>query len=69
MQATPATWRMLTIAGGVPAGVRLRLTGGQALPPDLADDLLADGATVWNCYGPTETTIWSTSTLVREAVG
>jgi len=68
MQATPASWRMLTIAGGVPAGVRLRLTGGEALTPDLAGELLADGATVWNCYGPTETTIWSTAATVLAAV-
>lgn len=39
------------------------LCGGEAMPPDLADDLagdLADGdAHLWNMYGPTETAIWS----------
>ena len=27
-QATPATWRMLLSAGGIPAHVRVRLSGG-----------------------------------------
>ncbi|RKR87004.1 amino acid adenylation domain-containing protein [Micromonospora pisi] len=64
MQATPATWRLLLATGGVPAGLRLRLCGGEALPRDLADALLADGAMLWNCYGPTETTVWSAATPV-----
>jgi amino acid adenylation domain-containing protein len=67
MQATPATWRMLLAAGGVPDRLRVRLCGGEALPRDLADALLADGATVWNCYGPTETTVWSTAGPVAPA--
>lgn len=60
MQATPATWRMLVEAGwqGSP---RLKvLCGGESLSPDLADQLLARCAELWNVYGPTETTIWST---------
>ncbi|HEX2133001.1 MAG TPA: amino acid adenylation domain-containing protein [Actinophytocola sp.] len=59
MQATPATWRLLDTAGGVPEGVAVRICGGEAFPPDLADELRADGAVVWNAYGPTETTVWS----------
>jgi amino acid adenylation domain-containing protein len=60
LQATPATWRLLLEAGWVnAAGVRL-LCGGEALPRELADKLLAGGGTLWNVYGPTETTIWST---------
>ncbi|MFI2272236.1 amino acid adenylation domain-containing protein [Catenuloplanes sp. NPDC020197] len=59
MQATPATWRLLLAAGGVPDRVRLRLCGGEALPRDLADRLLTADARLWNCYGPTETTVWS----------
>jgi non-ribosomal peptide synthetase component F/acyl carrier protein len=41
LQATPATWRMLVEAGGVPAEVRLRLTAGEPLPRDLADAICA----------------------------
>jgi amino acid adenylation domain-containing protein len=59
MQATPATWRSLFATGwtGVP-GLRI-LCGGEALPRDLADRVLACGMELWNVYGPTETTIWS----------
>ena len=59
MQATPATWRLLGTAGGVPPTVQVRICGGEAFPPDLAAELLADDAVVWNAYGPTETTVWS----------
>ena len=34
------------------------LCGGEALPRDLADQLLQNGGELWNVYGPTETTIW-----------
>jgi amino acid adenylation domain-containing protein len=59
MQATPATWRMLLDAGwkGIP-GMKI-LCGGESLPRPLADQLLERGSCVWNLYGPTETTIWS----------
>ncbi len=70
VQATPATWAMLLTAGWTPrAGMRL-LTGGEALTRPLADRLLAAGAEVWNMYGPTETTIWSSTGRVgAETIG
>jgi acyl-coenzyme A synthetase/AMP-(fatty) acid ligase/acyl carrier protein len=61
MQATPATWRML-LAAGWPAlqpGFRV-WCGGEALTSELAAALLERGVALWNVYGPTETTIWST---------
>ena len=59
MQATPATWRMLVDSGWT-GDKRLRiLCGGEALPQDLASQLLVKGGSLWNLYGPTETTIWS----------
>jgi amino acid adenylation domain-containing protein len=64
LQATPSRWRMLLGAGGVPASVRTRLCGGEILTRELADALLADGAALWNIYGPTETTIWASATPV-----
>ncbi|GAB3154078.1 hypothetical protein GCM10027290_47920 [Micromonospora sonneratiae] len=67
MQATPATWRLLLASGGVPAGLRVRMCGGEALARDLADALISDGSTLWNCYGPTETTVWSAATPVLPA--
>ena len=57
MQATPATWRLLLEAGWSGPGVKM-MCGGEALPRDLATELLDKGE-LWNLYGPTETTIWS----------
>ncbi len=64
MQATPATWRLIADADWkAPAGFRM-LCGGEALEPGLARRLLATGGELWNLYGPTETTIWSTCTRI-----
>ncbi|WP_315791701.1 amino acid adenylation domain-containing protein [Fischerella sp. JS2] len=60
MQATPASWRMLLAAGWSGSPQLKILCGGEALTSDLAQRLLEKGAAVWNLYGPTETTIWST---------
>ncbi|MEV4346671.1 amino acid adenylation domain-containing protein [Actinoplanes sp. NPDC049596] len=66
VQATPTLWRALTdVPGGTSAVAGLRvLVGGEALPPDLAVALRATAASVTNLYGPTETTIWSTSSPI-----
>jgi amino acid adenylation domain-containing protein len=66
MQATPATWRMLLDAGWNGKPLKKILCGGEALPKDLADRLLDVNESVWNMYGPTETTIWSSTTRVRK---
>ncbi|MGQ0506611.1 MAG: amino acid adenylation domain-containing protein [Myxococcaceae bacterium] len=66
MQATPATWRMLIESGWKGDGALKVLCGGEAMPRELADALLARGGSVWNMYGPTETTIWSTVERVKE---
>jgi len=60
MQATPVTWRLLLAAGWTPKTPFKALVGGEALPRDLAEQLLARGVELWNLYGPTETTVWST---------
>ncbi|MEU5984937.1 amino acid adenylation domain-containing protein [Streptomyces sp. NPDC047434] len=60
MQATPSLWRMLLATRPEALqGMRV-LTGGEALPPELADRLSERAASVTNLYGPTETTVWST---------
>jgi amino acid adenylation domain-containing protein len=66
MQATPATWHLLLAAGWQKSHQLKILCGGEALPCELAKQLLARGQSVWNLYGPTETTIWSTLYLVKE---
>ncbi|HNK78998.1 MAG TPA: amino acid adenylation domain-containing protein, partial [Nitrospira sp.] len=67
LQATPATWRMILQFGWKGGrGVKV-LCGGEALPRELAQELLARAGSVWNVYGPTETTIWSTLERVRNA--
>ena len=59
MQATPATWRLL-LDMDWPGNPKLKiLCGGEALPHDLAEQLLPRCSELWNMYGPTETTIWS----------
>jgi len=67
MQATPATWRLLLSAGWQKNENLKILCGGEALPGDLARELLERGREVWNLYGPTETTIWSTVSEVKAA--
>ncbi|MEM1205714.1 MAG: amino acid adenylation domain-containing protein [Acidobacteriota bacterium] len=60
MQATPATWQLLFGASWLGNPDLKVLCGGEALPPDLGDRLLRTCKSVWNVYGPTEATIWST---------
>lgn len=60
LQATPATFHMLFEAGWE-GHERLRiLVGGEALPVELARRLASTCGEVWNIYGPTEGTVWST---------
>ncbi|MGW2548072.1 non-ribosomal peptide synthetase, partial [Kitasatospora sp. NPDC001574] len=59
VQATPSGWRVLLGAGPLPSGLT-GLAGGEALPLPLARDLRAGTDRLFNVYGPTETTIWST---------
>ncbi|MEU7898416.1 amino acid adenylation domain-containing protein [Nonomuraea sp. NPDC049152] len=69
VQATPTAWRLIAPeAGGELAG-RTVLCGGEPMPAALARDLLALGCRVFNVYGPTETTIWSTAAELLEPVG
>jgi len=65
MQATPATWRMLMQTGNKLSQLKRILCGGEALDHELASQLTRTGAEIWNLYGPTETTIWSTSHVLR----
>lgn len=70
MQCTPSMARMLVAdESGRKAAGRLKhlMVGGEAFPPGLAEDLQqAVGGKITNMYGPTETTIWSSTYDVTE---
>jgi surfactin family lipopeptide synthetase A len=59
MQATPTTWRLLLAAQWTGDASLKILCGGEPWSEDLADALLSRCGSLWNMYGPTETTIWS----------
>lgn len=66
VQATPSLWSAFLGAGHADALAEVDvLVGGEQLPVDLAHDLAAAARSVRNMYGPTETTIWSTSAEIR----
>lgn len=64
LQATPTTWQMLLDSGWKNPLPIKALCGGEALPLNLAQDILSKCDTLWNMYGPTETTIWSSVKLI-----
>ncbi|CAM5649102.1 Tyrocidine synthase 3 [Streptomyces avidinii] len=65
MQATPSLWHALLEDGRPTAlsGTRV-LVGGEALPAGLAERLARTARSVTNVYGPTEATVWATSTVL-----
>jgi amino acid adenylation domain-containing protein len=69
MHATPSTWRSLLDAAW-PGNSQLQiLSGGEALPWDLAKELLPRCSALWNLYGPTETAVYSAIHRVEAADG
>lgn len=60
MQATPATWQMLLDAGWKEPLPIKAISTGEALPVSLFKKIIDKVDELWNLYGPTETTIWST---------
>lgn len=67
MQATPITWHLLLATGWTGKADLKILCGGEAFPPSLARKLIPRCAELWNMYGPTETTIWSTCGRIVDA--
>ena len=71
MQCTPSMAQMLVMNDETRhalSGLQELMVGGEALPGALAADLMkACGGQVQNMYGPTETTIWSTTQMVSSA--
>jgi len=67
IQGTPAMWRMLISAGWKGSDKLKVLCGGEALTVDLCRDLLPQVKELWNMYGPTEATVWSTLCKITES--
>ena len=59
LQATPTTWQMLLDSGWENHLAIKAFCGGEAMPLNLARELLSRCDSLWNMYGPTETTIYS----------
>ncbi len=69
IQATPVTFRFLIEAGWTGNPKLKVLCGGEALPRELANQLAERTGSLWNMYGPTETTIWSSTVQVQPGNG
>ena len=69
VQATPSLWRPVIDAHPDAFAGVTALVGGEALPPDLADLMTSACSVVLNEYGPTEATVWATSSDVTVARG
>ncbi|SHG99118.1 hybrid non-ribosomal peptide synthetase/type I polyketide synthase [Bradyrhizobium erythrophlei] len=69
VQATPVTWQQLLEAGWRGEPALKVLCGGEAFPRELANELVKRAQSVWNMYGPTETTIWSAAVEVKAGDG
>jgi len=70
MQATPPLWNALIDTRLAPFKDIVAMAGGDVLAPHTARRLRDLGARVFNFYGPTETTIWSTvAEIVHDGPG
>ncbi|HEY6121126.1 MAG TPA: amino acid adenylation domain-containing protein [Pyrinomonadaceae bacterium] len=70
LNQTPSALRQLLEAWRQQAGkhdwsLRLIVCGGDALDQELAMELIQLEIPVWNFYGPTENTVWTTCTLIE----
>ena len=66
MQATPTTWQILMLSGWKGDPNLVAIAGGEGFPKELASHMAACCKTVYNGYGPTETTIYATYQEVTE---
>ena len=70
VQATPTTWRGLVRSCRSESDRKERLAkltalvGGEAVPAELAGDMVDAVRVAFNVYGPTETTVWSTCAAI-----
>lgn len=67
IQATPSFYQMLYNAGWKGNKLVKILCGGDLLSETLSQKLLETNKELWNMYGPTETTIWSSCKKITQA--
>ena len=71
LQATPSFWRMLLASKWRDQHSnhhKLKaISGGEPLTPDMVADLMVRVAELWNGFGPTETTVYSTCKRIRHS--
>jgi amino acid adenylation domain-containing protein len=67
INTVPSVMRELLALGGVPASVRTVNLAGEPLPLELAAELhrTCDLERLWNLYGPTEDTTYSTGVVIK----
>ncbi|MFB7248956.1 hypothetical protein CW362_38145 [Streptomyces populi] len=69
LEATPTTWRLVLDQVADRLAGRRVICGGEPVPVTLARSLMDSGCQVHHAYGPTETTIWSTSRVLAGDLG
>jgi amino acid adenylation domain-containing protein len=67
IQATPSFYQLLFNAGWTGDKKIKVLCGGDSLSVALASQLLSLSKELWNMYGPTETTIWSSIKHIKQS--
>ncbi|MDG2170625.1 MAG: amino acid adenylation domain-containing protein, partial [Opitutales bacterium] len=67
MHGTPSLWKVMVASGWKGKSSIKILTGGENLTSELAQDLMDRSGALWNLYGPTETTIFSTANHVKSS--
>jgi len=66
IQATPTFWSLLLSSGWSGKRNLRALCGGEKLTSNLVHQLFPKVKELWNMYGPTETTIWSTCSQITD---
>jgi amino acid adenylation domain-containing protein/thioester reductase-like protein len=69
VQATASTWKAVLTAGWQGDQKICLVSTGEALSRDLAEQLLTRCASLWNLYGPSETTVFSSAYRVESMPG
>ena len=67
IQATPSFFQLLINGEWLGYDKLKILCGGDLLSRDLAEKLLQNSEELWNMYGPTETTIWSSIKQIKNS--